>query len=95
MKQISTQVMNIVEQAVWETMQSGESFTSLDISNSLKRQRFPLRHSESAEIIRMIYDTGAMNSLGYLRELIHVQTNGREEIATAWLYRHESVDPNE
>ena len=95
MKQITTQIMNVVEQAVWEAMQSGESFTSLDISNSLKRQRFPLRHRDSAEVIRMIYDTGAMNSCGYLRELIQVQANGREEVATAWLYRHESVDPNE
>ncbi len=95
MKQISTQKMNVVEQTVWEAMQSGESFTSLDISNNLKRQRFPMKHRESAEIIRMIYDTGAMNSCGYLRELIHVQADGRQEVATTWLYRHESVDPNE
>ena len=40
---------NLVEQAVLDQMRAKASFTALDISNTLKFERYPVQHREVAE----------------------------------------------
>ena len=61
---MNTQIVNIVEQKVLERMRAKDSFTALDISNA-SRQRFPVRHGEVAEIVRDIFQSGAMDFYDY------------------------------
>lgn len=69
------------------------SFTSLDISNAVKRENDlgKIRHKDIAPIVRSIYAMGSMIQEGYEQELIPViLPNGDQR--QAYLYHHWSVD---
>lgn len=85
----------LVAQTVEEKMRARELFTAIDISNQLKRQRFPVRHSEAAGLVREIWSSGAMRAAGYERRLIDVYTGGGTEEAQAFLYLPAGSDPND
>src|SRR5947209_3191359 len=85
---MSTPVTNLVEQAVLERMRAKAGFTALDISNALKADRYPVRHPEVAQIVRDIYQSGAMTFFDYDRRLIDVVTEGGAKSTQAFLYLH-------
>ena len=87
------QLTSAVEAATLAKMQQRESFTALDISNTLKAARLPIRHREVAEVVREIYASGAMDSFDYDRALIPVWTEGGTKAAEAYLYHHQDADP--
>lgn len=90
---MNTPLITLVEQAVQEQMRRKASFTGLDISNRLKADRYPVQHREVAEIVRDIYDSGAMASYSYTRKMIDVMTAGGTKPAKAYLYHFEEVRP--
>lgn len=71
-------------------------FTSVDVSNSVKRAGHqtgnPVRHREVAPIVRELYSDGELDKFGYSRELIKVSLPGDRQ-AQAWLYHHQTSDP--
>lgn len=70
-----------------------ESFTSLDVSNMVKDSLPSSRHREVAPMVRQAYADGEMDFYGYSRTSIDVNlANG--ETSRAFLYHHQSVDPN-
>jgi hypothetical protein len=85
----------LVAEAVENKIQAREAFTALDISNDLKRRRFPVRHSEISPIVRDIWDSGAMGVAGYDRRLIDVYTSGGTAEAQAFLYLPNDADPDD
>ena len=89
----SVQLMNVVECETLQRMQARDSFTALDISNALKTARYPVRHREVAEVVRDIYNSGAMAHYDYDRQLVKVTTDGGAKTAEAYLYHHQSVRP--
>lgn len=93
--QTNTQLINVVETVVLARMQAQESFTALDISNALKAEKYPFRHREVAEVVREIYESGAMTPFHYQRSLITVLIEGGAKTAEAYLYHHNSVDAND
>lgn len=84
---------NLVEQAVLDQMQAKASFTALDISNTLKFDRYPVQHREVAQAVREIYESGAMAFYDYERETIPVVTAGGAKQARAFLCHWEEVHP--
>lgn len=89
----SVQLMNVVECETLQRMQARDSFTALDISNALKTARYPVRHREVAEVVRDIYNSGAMAHYDYDRQLVTVTTDGGAKTTEAYLYHHQSVRP--
>ena len=84
---------NLVEQAVLDQMRAKASFTALDISNTLKSDRYPVQHREVAQTVREIYESSAMAFYGYERETIPVVTaNGTKQVR-AFLYHWEETKP--
>ena len=88
---MSVILTNVVEQEVLKRLRAKESFTALDISNALKVARYPFRHREVAEVVRDIYQSGAMDSFEYRRQLIDVQIDGGAKITQAYLYCHQNA----
>ncbi len=84
---------NLVEQAVLDQMQMKASFTALDISNTLKFERYPVQHREVAALVREIYESGAMAHYDYERETIPVVTENGTKQARAFLYHYEEIKP--
>lgn len=87
----SIQLANVVENQVLRSMQGKESFTALDISNALKIAKYPVRHREVAEVVRDIYNSGAMMYYDYDRQTVKVTTDGGAKTAEAYLYHHQSA----
>ena len=87
----SVQLTNVVENEVLQKMQARESFTALDVSNALKIARYGVRHREVAEVVRDIYNSGAMACYDYHRQAIMVTTEGGAKTAEAYLYHHRSA----
>lgn len=85
---MNTQIIPIIEQAVVERMRAKTGFTALDISNALKADRYPVKHSEVAPIVRDIYASGAMDFYDYARRLIDVVTDSGTKTTRAFLYLH-------
>jgi hypothetical protein len=85
---MNTQITSLVEQMVVQRLAAKASFTALDISNTLKLDRYAVTHGEVAEIVRDIYRTGAMDFYDYRRRLIDVTTNGGTKKVQAFLYLH-------
>lgn len=90
---MNTPLTNLIEQTVLDQMRAKASFTALDISNELKRERYRVQHREVAEVVREIYQSGAMGFYDYDRELIPVVTEGGAKQAQAFLYHFEEVRP--
>lgn len=91
---MNTQLTNAVEAVILTKMQSGESFTALDVSNAVKAAQLPFRHREVAAVVREIYNSGAMTYFDYERALIPVWTEeGGAKAAEAYLYHPENVNP--
>lgn len=88
---MNTQLTSLVEQAVVERLRARASFTALDISNALKSERYPVTHREVAEVVRDIYQTGAMDFYDYDRRLIAVTTDGGAKQTRAFLYLHDGT----
>ena len=84
---------NLIEQTVLDQMRNKASFTALDISNRLKQERYRVQHREVAEIVREIFQSGAMGFYDYDRELISVVTEGGAKAAQAFLYHFQEVRP--
>jgi len=76
----------LIEQEILNRLSAKTSFTALDVSNALKANRYPVRHSQAAEIVRDIFQSGAMAHYDFERELIPVATPNGEE--RAFLYHH-------
>lgn len=89
------QLTNVVENETLGRMQARDSFTALDISNALKNARYPVRHREVAEVVRDIYNSGAMQHFDYDRQLIRVTTEVGAKTTEAYLYHHQSVRPDD
>lgn len=87
----SVPLMNIVENEVLQRMQAKDTFTALDVSNALKIARYPVRHRDVAEVVRDIYNSGAMAYYDYDRQLMDVTTDGGTKTAQAYLYHHQSA----
>jgi hypothetical protein len=90
---MNTQLTNAVEAVILTKMQSGESFTALDVSNAIKAAQLPFRHREVSAVVREIYDSGAMAYFDFERALIPVWTEGGAKAAEAYLYHPENVNP--
>ena len=82
---------NVVENEVLQRMQAKNTFTALDVSNALKSAKYPVRHREVAEVVRDIYNSGAMAYYDYDRQLIDVTTDGGAKTAQAYLYHHQTA----
>lgn len=68
-----------------------ESFTSLDVSNIVKKEGFEfLRHRDIAQAVRNLYINGHMDNFGYCRSLVDV-TLKNGDIVHAYLYHHQTV----
>ena len=87
----SIPLTNVVENEVLQLMQAKNSFTALDVSNALKTAKYPVRHREVAEVVRDIYNSGAMAYYDYDRQLMDVTTEGGTKTAQAYLYHHQSA----
>ncbi len=81
----SEAILTLATSAMESKMNTGESFTALDISNTLKAKSFPVRHREVSAVVRGLYAGGGMTAFGYARELIAVSTP--DGSAQAYLYR--------
>ncbi|MDQ2800318.1 MAG: AbrB/MazE/SpoVT family DNA-binding domain-containing protein [Armatimonadota bacterium] len=92
---MNAQITNIVEQAVLERMQARASFTALDVSNSLKAERYPVTHREVAAVVRDVFGSQAMGYYDYERKLISVVTEGGAKTTQAFLYHHAEVRARE
>jgi hypothetical protein len=88
-------IIPLVEQAVVDRLKSRACFTALDISNALKSDRYPVTHSEVAEIVRDIYGSGAMDFYDYDRRLIDVTTDSGAKKSRTFLYLHSSTKERE
>ena len=84
---------NLIEQTILDQMRNKASFTALDISNQLKQERYRVQHREVAEVVREIFQSGAMGFYDYDRELISVVTEGGAKAAQAFLYHFQEVRP--
>lgn len=87
----SIPLTNVVENEVLQFMQAKDSFTALDVSNALKTAKYPVRHREVAEVVRDIYNSGAMAYYDYNRHLMDVKTEGGTKTAQAYLYHHQTA----
>ncbi len=87
----SIPLTNVVENEVLQLMQAKNSFTALDVSNALKTAKYPVRHREVAEVVRDIYNSGAMAYYDYGRQLMDVTTDGGTKTAQAYLYHHQTA----
>ncbi len=83
----------LVERCVLAQMQAQTCFTSLDISNTLKQERYAVRHRDVAQIVRDIYRCGAMDGYGYRVCPIDVVTDGGTKHAQALLYLPQNARP--
>lgn len=92
---MNTQITPLVEQAVVERMRAKAGFTALDISNTLKSDRYPIKHGDVAPIVRDIYASGAMAFYDFDRHLIDVVTGGGAKKAQAFLYLHRETRERE
>jgi hypothetical protein len=83
-----------VQDIVNAFMNDVTSFTSIDVSNLVKREGFPsTRHRQVAEEIRSIYESDFMDTYSYERTLINVTlANGSSK--QAFLYHHCTTDPD-
>lgn len=88
---MSTQITPLVEQAVVERMRAKASFTALDISNTLKAERYPIKHGDVAGVVRDIYASGAMDFYDFDCRLIDVVTDEGTKKAKAFLYLHDGT----
>jgi hypothetical protein len=70
------------------------SFTSVDVSNLVKREGFSTaRHRAVAQIVRELYESGFMDTSSFERTLIDV-TLASGAIKQAFLYHHCMTDPD-
>lgn len=90
----SIQLMNVCESEVLLQMQAKASFTAIDISNALKTAKYPVRHREVAEVVRDIYNSGAMTHFDYDRQLINVVIENGAKTAQTYLYHPRTVSPS-
>lgn len=85
---------NLVEIETLAWLLKRASFTAIDISNSLKSQRFPVRHREVAEIVREAFESGAMAAYDYIRSVIDVTIGEGARREHAYLYHHVLCHPD-
>ena len=83
----------LVEETVESRLRNGRLFTTLDISNDIKRKRFHVRHGQVAQIVRELYQIGAMQAMNYERVLIEVNTDNGEKTTEAFLYLPKTAHP--
>jgi hypothetical protein len=95
MQTAQTLVTNVIEMALLERLRAQESFTALDISNTLKADRYPVRHREVAAVVRAVYASGALGRYGYEATLIPVAADGGAKAAEAYLYHPRSANPED
>jgi len=70
------------------------SFTSLDISNTLKQEGIPTRHRKVRDVVRELYRDGTLSSYDYITtNIIVTLKNGDSVYAT--LYHHCLTDNSE
>jgi len=83
-----------VNDIVTALMNDVTSFTSLDVSNLVKREGFSnVRHRNVAEEVRNLYDSGDMDQCSYERTIIDV-TLANGSVKQAFLYHHCMTDPD-
>lgn len=92
---MNTQMIPLVEQAVIERLYAKTSFTALDISNTLKVNRYPVTHGTVAEVVRDIYRSGAMAFYDFDRRLISVVTESGTKATKTFLYLHQEARERE
>lgn len=85
----------LVEEAVESRIRNGNLFTTLDISNEIKRKRYAVRHKAVSEAVRELFTIGAMQTRGYDRVLIEVNTEGGEKTTEAFLYLPTGKHPSD
>lgn len=91
----ATGLTALVDETVESRIRNGALFTSLDISNEIKRKRFHIRHGEVAAIVRDLHAIGAMQAAGYDRVLIEVNTENGEKTTEAFLYLPHGKHPSD
>ncbi|MFA5048312.1 MAG: hypothetical protein WC516_04815 [Patescibacteria group bacterium] len=70
------------------------SFTSLDVSNTVKQEGFSdARHRDIAPIVRQMFADSVLDDFGYMRTLIDVELLSELKTKTN-LYHHVSVSPD-
>lgn len=86
---------NIVLETIDQFADDFTPFTSLDISNAIKVAGHSYRHREVANVVReLFFQDRHIQSHEYIKTNIVVRLpNGRS--AMAFLYHHETTDPNE
>lgn len=82
-----------VNDIVVALMNDVASFTSLDISNLVKREGLSVRHRDVASTVRDLYDNGFMDSYSYERTTIDV-TLANGSSSKAFLYHHCMTSPD-
>lgn len=85
-----------VETIIKDFLDKRWPFTSLDISNNIKREddTGTIRHTDVSPIVRQLFVTGLMTQNGYEQTLIDVTLiNGEKK--KAYLYHHWSTDPDD
>jgi len=83
-----------VQDIVTALMNDVTSFTSIDVSNLVKREGFSdVRHRSVAEEIRALYDDSFMDAANYERTAIDV-TLANSTVKQAFLYHHCMTSPD-
>ena len=83
----------LVDETVESRLRNERLFTTLDISNDIKRRRFHVRHGEVAQAVRELFQIGAMQAMNYERVLIEVNTEGGDKTTEAFLYLPKNAHP--
>jgi hypothetical protein len=88
-------VLALTAELVESRLRSGALFTTLDISNGLKRRQYPVRHGEVAEAVRSLYAAGAFGRFAYDRALIDVNTDNGATVTSAYVYLPQNRLPSD
>ncbi len=91
----ATGLTALVDETVESRIRNGALFTSLDISNDIKRKRFHVRHGKVAALVRDLHAIGAMQAANYDRVLIEVNTENGEKTTEAFLYLPHGKHPSD